>query len=114
MVFFFLFFGGIVAVLEEKKQLQFFKKNKIYPIIIVVLVLLYFVTDIFHSTDTYIFNLITMVLFGMFIHTIAHNNLGVNIQNKALNYLGQISYGLYSFNLYVNFCIYFYNGTSVL
>jgi peptidoglycan/LPS O-acetylase OafA/YrhL len=40
-----------------------------------------------------------MVLFGMFIHTIAHNNLGVNIQNKALNYLGQISYGLYMFHV---------------
>ena len=99
MVFFFLFFGGIVAILEEKNQLQFLKKNKIYPLITTVLVLLYFLTDTFHTTDTYIFNLITMVLFGLFIHTIAYNNVGIQIQNKSLNYLGQISYGLYMYHV---------------
>lgn len=99
MVFFFLFFGGIVAVLEEKKQLQFLKKNKIYPFIIVVCILLFFLTDIFHSTDTYIFHIIIMVLFGLFIHTIACNNVGIQIRNKSLNYLGQISYGIYMYHV---------------
>lgn len=99
MVFFFLFFGGIIAVLEEKKQLEFLKKTKLIPLLIVVLTSLYFTTSILHFNLLPLFNLTTMMLFGLFIHTIAHNNHGIEIKNKALNYLGQISYGLYMFHV---------------
>ncbi|WP_157814172.1 acyltransferase family protein [Olleya sp. Bg11-27] len=99
MVFFFLFFGGIIAILEEKKKLEFLKQSKLIPITIVFLTLLYFTTSILHFESRVLFDLLTMVLFGLFIHTIAHNNFGVEIKNKALNYLGKISYGLYMYHV---------------
>ncbi|RAJ11847.1 acyltransferase family protein [Olleya aquimaris] len=99
MVFFFLFFGGIIAVLEEKKKLEFLKRSKLVPLVIVLSTVLYFTTSIFEFETLAFFNLFTMVLFGLFIHTIAHNNFGVEIRSKALNYLGQISYGIYMFHV---------------
>ena len=99
MVFFFLFFGGIISVLEEKKQLEFLKTTKVIPILIVVLTTLYFTTSwlVFHLTILH--NVFTMVLFGLFIHAIAFNNNGFKIKNSNLNYLGQISYGLYMYHV---------------
>ncbi len=99
MVFFFLFFGGIIAVLEEKKHLEFLKKTMLIPMLIIVLTVLFFTTSILHFDSLVLFNLSAMVLFGLFIHTLAHNNFGIEIKNKALNYLGQISYGLYMFHV---------------
>lgn len=99
MVFFFLFFGGIIAILEDKKQLEFLKKTWVTPTLIVILTLLYFTTSLFEFESKWLFNLSTMVLFGLFIHTIAHNNKGIKIKNPVLNYLGQISYGIYMFHV---------------
>ncbi|WP_282068256.1 acyltransferase family protein [Olleya namhaensis] len=99
MVFFYMFFGGIVAILEEKKQLKFLKKSKLIPLSICVLTLLYFTTGLLFFKQEWLFNLFTMVLFGLFILSICHNNFGVEIRSKTLNYLGQISYGLYMFHV---------------
>ena len=99
MVFFYMFFGGIISILEEKKKLQFLKKSKITPITICVLTGLHFTTSLLFFKQTWLLNLITMVLFSLFIHSISHNNYGVQIRNKTLNYLGQISYGLYMFHV---------------
>ena len=99
MVFFFLFFGGIIAILEDKKQLEFLKKTWVTPTLIVILTLLYFTTSLFEFESKWLFNLSTMVLFGLFIHTIAHNNKEIKIKNPVLNYLGQISYGIYMFHV---------------
>ena len=99
MVFFFLFFGGIVAILEDKKQLEFLKKSVIFPVLITILTVLYFTTSLFEFESVFLFNLVTMLLFGSFIHTIAHNNKGIEIRNRMLNYFGQISYGIYMFHV---------------
>lgn len=99
MVFFYMFFGGIISILEEKKKLQFLKKSKITPIIICVLTGLHFTTSLLFFKQAWLLNLITMVLFSLFIHSISHNNYGIQIRNKTLNYLGQISYGLYMFHV---------------
>jgi peptidoglycan/LPS O-acetylase OafA/YrhL len=99
MVFFYMFFGGIISILEEKKKLQFLKKSKITPITICVLTSLHFTTSLLFFKQAWLLNLITMVLFSLFIHSISHNNYGIQIRNKTLNYLGQISYGLYMFHV---------------
>ncbi|WP_369993119.1 acyltransferase family protein [Winogradskyella sp.] len=99
MVYFFLFFGGIIALLEEKKKLEFLKTRKVVPVLIVVLTLLYFTTTIFLFNSRVLYNLTTTILFGMFIHTVAHNNHGITVRHKFLNYLGQISYGIYMFHV---------------
>lgn len=99
MVFFFLFFGGIIAILEDKKQLEFLKKSLIFPVLITVLTVLYFTTSLFEFESIFLFNLVTMVLFGCFIHSIAHNNKGIDIRDRMLNYFGQISYGIYMYHV---------------
>ncbi|MCK8479751.1 acyltransferase family protein [Psychroserpens algicola] len=98
-VYFFLFSGGIIAILEEKKYLEFLKRHWITPLCIVVATLLYFVTDIVQFEQLWLSNLTTMILFGLFIHSLAHNNFGRTINNRLLNHLGHISYGIYMFHV---------------
>ncbi|MBR9915946.1 MAG: acyltransferase [Algicola sp.] len=94
-VYFLLFSGGIVAILEEQGKLQLLKKFRSVPIIIVIATIAYFTTDIFVCDSAILRNGITMVLFALFIHVLAYNNLGKTIRNRLLIYLGQISYGIY-------------------
>lgn len=98
-VYFFLFFGGIIAILEEKKQLEFLKSSSIIPLLIFFAVVLYFFTDLFYFESLWLYNLFTMIIFGLFIHTLAHNNCGKQIRNKRLQYLGHISYGIYMYHV---------------
>lgn len=99
MLYFYLFFGGIIAIMEEKRQLEFLKSTVWIPIGIVTVIVLYFFTDLFRFDTLWLYNLFTMVAFGLFIHTIAHNNGGVEVRNPSLNYLGQISYGIYMYHV---------------
>lgn len=98
-VYFLLFSGGIIAILEEKKRLEFLKCSVGIPIVIVIATVLYFVTDIFQFDHLWLYHLLTMLLFGLFIHTLAYNNFGKTINNKLLNHLGHISYGIYMFHV---------------
>ncbi|MFT4612578.1 MAG: peptidoglycan/LPS O-acetylase OafA/YrhL [Glaciecola sp.] len=94
-VYFYLFMGGVVAILEEKQYLNILKTSFIIPLIFAILTVLSFTTDVFNFEVYWIKDLIQSVLFSLFIHTLAFNNRGVIIDNKALNYLGTISYGIY-------------------
>lgn len=98
-VYFLLFSGGLVAILEERKQLEFLKQNSMFSLSIIIAILIYFFTDILKFDVLWITNLITTVLFSLFIHTIAFNHNGRIISNRKLNYLGQISYGIYMFHV---------------
>ncbi|WP_299336324.1 acyltransferase [uncultured Psychroserpens sp.] len=98
-VYFLLFSGGIVAILEEKQKLEFLKYYTIFPVLISLATLLYFTTDLFMFNERWMRNAFTMVLFGLFIHTLAHNNLGKAIKNRFLNHLGHISYGIYMYHV---------------
>lgn len=98
-VYFLLFSGGIVAILEEKNQLEVLKRFKIIPILVVTATILYFTTDLFKFDVGWMTNLFTMILFGLFLHTLAYNNFGFSIKSKLLNHLGHISYGIYMFHV---------------
>ena len=107
-VYFLLFFGGIMAILEEENKLNFLKFSPVIPIIIVLATLLYFTTDLFQFKALWLYNLTTLLLFGLFIHTLTNNNFGKTLNNKLLSYLGQISYGIYMFHVIVmNFVVFF-------
>lgn len=99
MLYFYLFFGGIIAIMEEKKHLEFLKSSVFIPIGIVSVIVLYFFTNIFRFEALWLYNLFTMITFGLFIHTIAYNNFGVEVRNRSLNYVGQISYGIYMYHI---------------
>ncbi|WP_157717149.1 acyltransferase [Formosa sp. Hel1_31_208] len=106
-VYFLLFAGGIIAILEEQQHLEFLKRSPVIPIVIVASVILYFTTDLFRFSQVWITNAITMLLFSIFIHTLAHNNWGKRINNKLLSHLGHISYGIYMFHVIaLNFVVF--------
>jgi len=100
-VYFFLFFGGLISILEEKNRLNFLKSYKIVRISIVVLTFVFYTTDIFEFESKALRHIITCVLLGLFIHTISFNNFGIQIEHKALNYFGQISYGIYMYHIII-------------
>ncbi len=100
-VFFYLFSGGVIAILEEKKKLEFLKRSAVFPIIISIASLLYFATDWFMFEPMWLRALFTCFLFGFFIHSLAFNNRGVEVNNKILHHFGSISYGIYMFHAIV-------------
>ena len=55
-------------------------------------------TDIFAFDLLWIHNLVTSILFGLFIHTLSINNQGVEITNKWMHHFGKISYGIYMYS----------------
>jgi peptidoglycan/LPS O-acetylase OafA/YrhL len=106
-VYFFLFFGGVVAILEEQRQLEFLKQSVLFPFIIIIATLLFFITNMLLFEALWLNNLITVVLFSLCIHTLAYNNRGIVINNKWLNYCGQISYGMYMYHVIALYLVVF-------
>ena len=98
-VYFFIFFGGITAILEVKNYLAFLKQSVFIPALIVILTVVYFTTDMLQFETIWVHNLVTSVLFSLFVHTLAHNNYGIEIKHKVINYFGTISYGIYMFHV---------------
>ena len=81
-VFFYLFLGGTIAILEEKKKLEFLKRSAIFPLLICICTLLYFTTDWFLFETMWFRALFTCLLFGFFIHSLAFNNRGVELNSR--------------------------------
>ena len=55
-------------------------------------------TDIFVIDILWLRNLLTSLLFGLFIHSISCNNKGIENTNKWINHFGKISYGVYMYS----------------
>lgn len=98
-VYFFLLFGGLVAILEEMGKLQFLKSHPVIPILIVSITVLFFTTNWFMLDTLWLRNGVTVVLFCLFLHSLAYNNFGITVKISSLNYLGKISYGLYMYHI---------------
>ncbi|WP_196895403.1 acyltransferase family protein [Aureivirga marina] len=108
-MYFFLFFGGIIAILEEKKKMELFKKSKIFAYVIILLTLLYFFTNIFYFENVLFKNLFTSSVFSFFVFVLGYGNIGFVVKNKALNYLGKISYGIYMYHvIFLNFVVFLF------
>src|SRR5690606_34308564 len=97
-VFFYLFSGGIIAILEEEKKLEFLKRSALFPFLIFIVTVLFFSTDWFLFEPLWAHHLFLCFLFGFFIHSLAFNNRGIIWNNRLLNHLGSISYGIYMFH----------------
>ncbi|MFT5217363.1 MAG: peptidoglycan/LPS O-acetylase OafA/YrhL [Glaciecola sp.] len=106
-VYFFVFAGGVTAILEVKNYLAFLKQSAFIPLLIVILTVVYFTTDLVQLDVDWIQNLVTSILFSLFIHTLAYNNHGIELKNKTINYFGTISYGIYMFHaIALNFMVF--------
>ena len=94
-------------MLDEKNMLEFLKTNKIIPLVIIVLTILYYTTGLFNFENLFLKNVTAMLLLGLFIHSISCNNFGVTVTNKAINYLGKVSYGIYMYHISVIYAVLF-------
>ena len=99
MLFFYFSFGGLCSILFDYNFTQSLIKKLRFPILL--LFIIYFTTAIFKNNFTYFsYNLFSFLLFGIVISALAQKPIKV-LQNKTMNYLGKISYGIYMYHAIV-------------
>lgn len=96
MLFFYFSFSGLCAILCDLKIIQKIIQKLRYVILLAFI--LFFTTSLFKNNLTPLFyNLFSMLLFGFTILVLAKKPIKI-LQNKTMNYLGKISYGVYMFH----------------
>lgn len=96
MLFFYFSFGGLCAILYGHNLFQTLIKKLRYPILLIFIT--YFTTGIFtNNFNPFFYNLFSFILFGIVISALALKPIKV-LQNKTMNYLGKISYGIYMYH----------------
>lgn len=95
MLFFYFTFSGLIAILSDKINL-----NTPVKIALLLTTIAYFSTLLFSFSNTILFHLFSMVLFGFFLLSISQKPV-FTIKNTFLLYLGKISYGIYMFHAIV-------------
>lgn len=95
MLFFYFSFSGMCSILLLNNKIKLQKlKNLLFVIFI-----LYFITPIFKNNLTYgFYHLFSMILFGLLICVLVDKPLKI-MENKLLNHLGKISYGVYMYHV---------------
>jgi peptidoglycan/LPS O-acetylase OafA/YrhL len=99
MLFFYFSFSGLCAILLNRKKVQDFVIRIKYPVLL--LFILYYVSSIFEDhLNEFLYNLFSMILFGLTISVLVQKPVEI-LENKLMNYLGKISYGIYMFHVIV-------------
>lgn len=99
MLFFYFSFGGLCAILYSHNLFQTLIKKLRYPTLLIFIT--YFTTGIFtNNFNPFFYNLFSFILFGFVISALALKPIKV-LQNKTMNYLGKISYGIYMYHAIV-------------
>ncbi len=107
-LFFYFSFGGLVAIANYLKLDKMILFNRVGQLLLTLLVAAYFTTDLFKLLPEPAYHFVSMLLFGIFVANISYNpNPIFQIKNKALNYLGNISYGIYMYHMIVVYAVLF-------
>ena len=97
-MYFYFSMGGLLAILNSQGKINFLL-FKLFPrIILYVIFFIYFFTNLFEFENEVLKHLFSMVLFSLFILNISSEKRFI-IENKFLNYLGTISYGIYMYHM---------------
>ncbi|MXV51729.1 acyltransferase family protein [Pedobacter sp. HMF7647] len=103
LMYFYLLFGGVVSILYKK--LSFLKISFIKYTLILIFLLLFF-TNLQDHLNRFALEACTMIISGLFITMIAYYP-PIVIKNQLINYLGQISYGIYMYHYIVLYGVLF-------
>jgi len=96
MLFFYFSFGGLCSILSNHSVFQILIKKLRYPVLIIFII--YFTSSIFsNNLNSPFYNLLSFILFGLVVSILAVKPIKV-LQNKTMNYLGKISYGIYMYH----------------
>tara|TARA_R110002073_G_scaffold325707_3_gene505035 strand:+ start:2789 stop:3877 length:1089 start_codon:yes stop_codon:yes gene_type:complete len=96
MLFFYFSFGGICSILLSQSIIKSFIKKFRYLFLLIFII--YFTTAIFSNNLNIIYyNLFSLILFGLTISALTIKPIKI-LQNKTMDYLGKISYGIYMYH----------------
>lgn len=96
MLFFYFSFGGLCSIIYSHNYFQTLIKKLRYPILLIFII--YITTGIFvNNFNPFFYNFFSFILFGFVISVLALKPIKV-LQNKTMNYLGKISYGIYMYH----------------
>lgn len=94
MLFFYFSFSGMCSILLLKKQIKIQKFRALFVVIFVI----YFTTSIVkNNLNSTFYHLFSMLLFGLLICVLVEKPIKI-LENKLLNHLGKISYGVYMYH----------------
>ena len=96
MLFFYFSFGGLCSIIHSHNFFQILINKLRYPILLIFII--YFTTGIFKNNfNPFFYNLFSFILFGFAISILAIRPIKI-LQNKMMDYLGKISYGIYMYH----------------
>jgi len=98
MFFFYFSFSGLCSILLENRIFRQFIQNSYY--LIVVFFIIHITTNLIEIENQQFYHLFNFILYGFFISALSLKPLSL-LENKFLNHLGKISYGIYMFHAIV-------------
>lgn len=94
MLFFYFSFSGICSIISLNNNIKFQKFKYFFFAIFII----YFTTSLFkNNLNAMFYHLFSMLLFGIIISILAEKPIKI-LENKVLNHLGKISYGVYMYH----------------
>jgi peptidoglycan/LPS O-acetylase OafA/YrhL len=97
-MFFYFSMGGLIAILNQQKKIDFLIFHSGLKFVLYGLFVLYFITNLLDFENEMLKHLVGLILFPLFILNISEEKRLI-ISNRFLNYLGEISYGIYMYHM---------------
>ena len=97
-MYFYFSMAGLIAILNEQKKINYLLFKKPLRILLYLIFVLYFTTNIFEFELEFLKHGFSSILFSLFILNLS-SETEIIIKNKFLNYLGDISYGIYMYHM---------------
>lgn len=97
-MYFYFSMGGLMAILHSQQKIDFLIFPKLLRLALYAAFVLYFFTNVFEFSNEALKHAFSMILFALFILNIS-NEKDYIVTNKFVNYLGDISYGIYMYHM---------------
>jgi peptidoglycan/LPS O-acetylase OafA/YrhL len=97
-MFFYFSMGGLIAILNQQKKIDFLIFHSGLKFMLYALFFLYFFTNLLDFENEMLKHLVGLFLFPLFILNISEEKQFI-VSNRFLNYLGEISYGIYMYHM---------------
>ena len=105
-MYFYFSMGGLISILHSQQKINFLYFPKYLRLALYSIFALYFFTNVFEFSNEILKHLFSMGLFAIFILNISNEKTFI-INNKVINYLGELSYGIYMYHMIaLNFIVF--------
>lgn len=97
-MYFYFSMGGLMSILHSQEKINFLIFPKLLKLALYTTFVLYFFTNVFEFGNEALKHAFSMILFAVFILNIS-NEKDYIVSNRFMNYLGEISYGIYMYHM---------------